>query len=205
MSLAGRLLRRIGLDRNPLRRSIDRVEAWIVVVIVVAFLLVVPATAWLAGRTAYTAGLHAEQIERLHRYRVHAVLLADAGSDTVTDAPVRGAAPTRAGTTTGVRTPARWTSADGGEHRGVILADERARAGQWVAVWTDARGDLTDPPQQRVQTWVNSIAAGSLAGVGALCLAGALRLIVRRTLDARRMAQWEEAWWRFEPRWTGRS
>jgi multisubunit Na+/H+ antiporter MnhB subunit len=208
MSLAGRTLRRIGLDRNPLRRTIDRVEAWITIVIMVAFALIVPATTWLTGRAAYGAGVHTEQVERAHRYRTQAVLLADAGSDSVVDAPPphQGAAPARTGnTTTGVRTPARWTSPDGGAHRGSVLADERARAGQWVPVWTDADGDLTDPPQQRVQTVVNAIAAAILAGVGAACLAGAVRLLVRRTLDARRMAQWEAAWWQFEPRWTGRS
>jgi hypothetical protein len=208
MSLAGRTLRRIGLDRNPLRRTIDRVEAWITIVIMVAFALIVPATTWLTGRAAYGAGVRTEQVERAHRYRTQAVLLADAGSDSVVDAPPphQGAAPARTGnTTTGVRTPARWTSPDGGAHRGSVLADERARAGQWVPVWTDADGDLADPPQQRVQTVVNAIAAAILAGVGAACLAGAVRLLVRRTLDARRMAQWEAAWWQFEPRWTGRS
>jgi hypothetical protein len=207
MSLAGRILRRIGLDGNPLRRTIDRVEAWITVVIVVAFMLIVPATIWCTGRAAYAAGMRTEQVERAHRHRTEAVLLADAGSDAIADTPPvrQGAAPARTGTTTtGVRTPAHWTSADGSSHRGSVLADERARAGQWVPVWTDAHGDLTDPPQQRVQTCVNAIAAAALAGVGAACLATAVRLLVRRALDARRMAQWEAAWWQFEPRWTGR-
>jgi hypothetical protein len=40
--------------------------------------------------------------------------------------------------------------------------------------------------------------------VGAIALAGVLRLFLRTVLDARRMAQWESAWWQFEPRWTGR-
>jgi hypothetical protein len=208
MSLAGRTSRRIGLDRNPLRRTIDRIEAWITLVIMAVSLFVVPATVWLTGRAAYAAGVHTEQVEGSHRFRARAVLLADAGSDVVSAAPPanRGAAPTRAGTaTTGVRTPAHWTSADGSSHRGSVLADERARAGEWVPVWTDAQGDLADPPQQRLQTWVNAVAAAALAGVGAACLAGAIRLLVHRVLDARRMAQWEAAWWQFEPRWTGRS
>jgi hypothetical protein len=207
MSLADRTLRRIGLDRNPLRRTIDRVEAWITIVIVVAFMFIVPATSWLTGRAAYATGVHTERVERTHRFRAEAVLLTDAGSDFVPDTPParHGPAPARASTTTtGVRTPARWTGADGSSHRGSVLADERARAGEWVPVWTDAKGDLADPPQQRVQTYVNSIAAAALAGVGAACLAGAVRLIVRVVLDARRMAQWEAAWWQFEPRWTGR-
>jgi hypothetical protein len=207
MSLAGRTLRRIGLDRNPLRRTIDRVEAWTVVVIVVTFLLIVPATAWLAGRAAYAAGVRTEQVERAQRYRVEAVLLADAGTRPVSDAPPeqQGAAPGRTGNTPGLRTPARWTTANGSERRGFVLADEDARAGQWVPVWTDARGNLTEPPQQRVQTHVNAVAAATLAGVGAIVLAGVLRLLLRTVLDARRMARWESAWWQFEPRWTGRS
>jgi hypothetical protein len=206
MSLAGRTLRRIGLDRNPLRRTIDRVEAWIAVMIVASFLLIVPVTAWLAGRAAWAAGVHTEQVERAHRHRVEAVLLADAGSRAASGTPPgqQGAAPGRAGNTAGLRTHARWTTPDGGERRGFVLAGEDARAGQWVPVWTDARGYLTEPPQQRVQTDVNAVAAATLAGVGAIALAGVLRLFLRTVLDARRMAQWESAWWQFEPRWTGR-
>ncbi|NJC65170.1 hypothetical protein HC028_11755 [Planosporangium flavigriseum] len=200
-------MRSIGLDHNPLRRTIDRVEAWITVALVVAFMVVVPATIWLTGRAAYSAGVHTEQVERAQRYRAEAVLLADPGSDTTADNPPahRGAAPMRSGTSTGVRTSARWTGADGREHRGNVLADERARAGQWMPVWTDSRGDLTDPPQQRVQTYINAVAAAILAGVGAVGLAGVIHVLVHRALDVRRMAQWEAAWWQFEPRWTGRS
>jgi hypothetical protein len=208
MSLAGRTLRRIGLDRNPLRRTIDRVEAWITIVVTVAAVFVMPVTVWLTGRATYAVGVRTEQVERAHRFRTQAVLLADAGSDVVSEAPPahQGAAPSRAGTTaTGVRTPARWASADGGSRRGTVLADERARAGEWVPVWTDSHGDLVEPPQQRLQTYVNAIAAAALAGAGVVCLAGVVRLLVHRVLDARRMAQWEAAWWRFEPRWTGRS
>jgi hypothetical protein len=206
MSLAGRTLRRIGLDRNPLRRTIDRVEAWITVVLIAAFMLVVPVTTWLTGRAVYAAGVHTEQVERAQRYRAEAVLLADPGANAIPDGPPahRGAAPMRSGASAGVRTPARWTSADGSEHRGPVLADDRARAGQWMPVWTDGRGDLTDPPQQRVQTYINAIAAAVLAGVGAAGLVGGIRLLVHKTLDARRMAQWAAAWWQFEPRWTGR-
>ncbi|GII23136.1 Rv1733c family protein [Planosporangium mesophilum] len=208
MSLAGRTLRRIGLDRNPLRRTIDRVEAWITVVIMVVSLFLLPATVWFTGRTAYAAGVHTEQVERAHRYQSRAVLLADAGTDAIPDLPpaARGPAPTRAGTaTTGVRTPAHWTSADGTRHRGSVLVDERARAGEWVTVWTDAHGDLSDPPQQRVQTEINAAAAAVLAGAFVAGLAGAVWFLIRRVFDARRMAQWEAAWWQFEPRWTGRS
>jgi hypothetical protein len=212
MSLVGRTLRRIGLDRNPLRRTIDRVETWITVALIVAFMLIVPVTTWFTGRVAYSAGVRTEQLERANRYRVEAVLLADAGSDARTTAPAvhqtparQGPAPARTGTSTGLRTPAHWTGTDGSAHRGSVVADERSRAGQWVPVWTNAHGDLTDPPQQRVQTCVNAVAAAALAGLGAVALAGAVRVLLHRMLDARRMAQWEAAWWQFEPRWTGRS
>ncbi|MGC9668353.1 hypothetical protein ACNTMW_17575 [Planosporangium sp. 12N6] len=208
MSLADRTLRRIGLDSNPLRRTIDRVEAWITIVIVIVTLLVLPATVWFTARATYAAGVRTEQTERAHRYRTQATLLADAGSGPASDASPapRGPAPSRAGTSaTGVRTPVRWAGVDGSAHRGSVLVDERARAGEWVPVWTDARGTLVDPPQQRAQTCVNAAAAAVLAGVGAGLVAAALRLGVHRALDARRMARWGEAWWQFEPRWTGRS
>jgi hypothetical protein len=35
-------------------------------------------------------------------------------------------------------------------------------------------------------------------------LLAAVRALLHRILEARRLAQWQEAWWQYEPRWTGR-
>ena len=50
MEISGRrtspLARRLGLDRNPLRRGSDRAEAWIRIALVLAFLIGAPLAAW---------------------------------------------------------------------------------------------------------------------------------------------------------------
>jgi hypothetical protein len=208
MSLAGRTLRRIGLDRNPLRRTVDRVEALITIFLMVAAIFVVPGAAWLAGRAAYESGLRTEQFERTHRFQVDAVLLAEAGTDPGGSSshqrhaafPPRGAGPAQ-----GLRTAARWAGVDGSTHQGSVLASSGAHAGSTVPVWTDVHGNLINPPQQRSQTKVNAVGVAALTATAAGCVLAALRMLIHHGFDVRRMAQWQAAWWRFEPRWTGRS
>jgi hypothetical protein len=225
MSLPGRALRKVGLDRNPLRRTSDRVEAWVTVLLLATLVLVMPYIAWRAGRASYTTGIRAERVQQEHRYRTEAVLLPDpdgaggtrtgpgdtsggvgrdAGDPAAPSAgdsavPGRGtSAPAR------VRVYAYWRGVDGTQHHGYVSAVAPARPGTRVPVWTTGAGDLTTPPQRRFETVVDAatiaaLAAGALAGVLA-----AVRFVVRRVLDVRRLAQWQEAWWRYEPRWTGR-
>jgi hypothetical protein len=81
----------------------------------------------------------------------------------------------------------------------------RWHPGTRVQLWVNRQGDLADPPQQRIQTVVDAMAVAALTGTGVAGLVVVMRALVRRALDARRMAQWEAAWWRFEPRWSGRS
>jgi hypothetical protein len=237
MSLPGQTLRKIGLDRNPLRRTSDRVEAWVTVVLTIALVLVVPYAAWRAGRASFTAGVRTEQVEQGHRYRTEAVLLPNPDSVTAGD-PSRdtgvgpaanqgnanpggtagadgtdpsagqdsdGAAPARGSTAySRVRAYARWTSVDGTEHHGYISATPPAQPGTRVPVWTNAAGDLTGPPQRRFQTMIDAVTVAALTAAVVVGLLLAVRVLLHRVLEARRLAQWQEAWWQYEPRWTGR-
>jgi hypothetical protein len=202
----GRPYRRIGLDHNPLRRTVDRVEAYIVLSIVAVAVFLLPCLTYLAGRTAYTGGVHAERIERAQRHRVQALVLADATTAAGRSAAQDLSLPSRTVTSAGrIFLPARWTTADGTLHTGSILVDVRARAGTRIPVWTDLHGRPADPPQRRGQTMVDTAAAAAVIAVAGAALLTVIRLLTRRILDRRRMAQWEDAWWRFEPRWSGRS
>jgi hypothetical protein len=207
MLFAGRAIRRFGLDQNPLRRPIDRLETWIMIVLVLALVLATPGAAWRTGRAAYAAGVNSEIRERASRVPTEAVVIADSGTRSVAETHSDHAVfPARAVSGTArVRATVRWTTADGVSHTGPVMVGARSRPGDRVQVWTDGRGNLADPPQQRIQTTVDATAVAALSATGVISLVALLRLIVRRTLDARRMAQWEAAWWRFEPRWTGRS
>lgn len=241
MSLPGQTLRKIGLDRNPLRRTSDRVEAWVTIFLIITLVVLMPYAAWRAGRASFTAGVRTEQAEQGHRYRTEAVVLPDPDTVTAGD-PTRntGAGPAahpgyanpgyaNPGGTTGrdtdpaagqdpegtvpargstaysrVRAYARWTAADGTEHHGFIAATPPAQPGTRVPVWTDAAGDLTGPPQRRFQTVIDAVTVAALTGAVAIGLLVAVRVLLHRVLEARRLAQWQEAWWQYEPRWTGR-
>jgi hypothetical protein len=74
---AGRAVRGLWPDRDPLRRTLDRVEAAIVVGLAVAFLAGAPAAAVTAARLAATIGTSTAQTQRSW-HRMPAVLLADA-------------------------------------------------------------------------------------------------------------------------------
>jgi hypothetical protein len=207
MSLSGRMLRRLGLDRNPLRRTSDRVEAWATVLVLVVLVAVAPGAAWLAGRAQYTAGLRAERTQRDQRSLVEATVLQDA-------APGAGVgAPDPSRLTSAVRTssaysrvsrPARWVGPDGAEHRGAVTVRPPGEAGTRVWVWVDGAGRLTEKPRQRFETVADAIGVATLTAMGLAVLLAVARYLLRRLLDARRLAQWEEAWWRYEPRWSGR-
>ena len=188
------LARRIGLDTNPLRRGTDRVEAWIRIGLVLAFLAGAPLAGWQAARWAESVADRAASTQQATERRVPATLLRTAGSP---EYPYRTALSL-------VWVPARWTAPDGTVHTGQVQAPAGTRAGSTVRVWTDQRGRLTDPPLQhsQVRGWVLMIAI--IAPVLLALLLMAVLGLSRQMLERRRMARWEEAWSAVEPHWTRR-
>jgi hypothetical protein len=189
-----RIARRIGIDRNPLRRRSDRVEAWLRLVVLTTVLLAAPFVVWGTSHVAYRNAVAAAQRE-LHqtRYRVTAVLLEDATglyySDTVRPQPES--------------VQARWTAPDGTPRTGQVLVPSPANAGSEVRVWTNRHGDLADPPESHdpVST---AVTAGLAAFAGLGAVAACLLLVIRLGLNRRRMAIWQTEWIIVEPRWSGR-
>ena len=117
-----RLARRLGLDRNPLRRRIDRVQAILGGLLIAAFLTAAPLLMAAAGHWASTAGLREEHAERAWR-QVTAIVL-------------RGSAarPDRAYAAWGiVWVSARWAAPDG-QVRSVLIPVVPAR-GPKAASW----------------------------------------------------------------------
>jgi Protein of unknown function (DUF3592) len=185
-----RLARRLGWDRNPLRRPADRMEAAVVTGLLAGFLLAAPVLGVIAGRLADHAALREQQIERTWR-QVPATLLESAASQAAVSE-----SPDRAWVT------ARWTAPGGQRRTGVITVRSPARAGQRVRVWVDPSGQLTTPPSGRENTAVD-VAFGVLSVTAVLACSlvlagGCVRLILNR----RRLADWESAWHAVGPRWT---
>ena len=177
-------------DRNPLRRTVDRVEAMIVGGLAAVFLAGAPLTAVAAWHTAYSMGSRVARTQQAAWHQVPAVPLATvpASGYGQYEATVR----------------ARWTAPDGTRHTGTIPVLQGATAGRTVLVWVDAAGRLTGPPLQfskvRLQAALAALLAPTIVGF-VLLYAGELAYGV---LDRRRLAAWDADWRATGPLWTRR-
>jgi hypothetical protein len=170
-------------DRNPLRRTSDRVETCLLAGLFVASVAGAPLAAHAAGEAAYGSALRTQQEQLAARHQVQAKLTQTAGSTAnaytlSTDVPVQ----------------ATWTSATGVKHTGLIMALGGTPKGTAVALWTDAQGNLTTPPLQTSQIAGQADVAGlgAIVGIGVLFLCETA--MVRYVMNRRRMAAWEADW-----------
>jgi hypothetical protein len=187
-------LRWLGLDRNPLRRSVDRIETAIRLGVVVLILTAVPAAAILTGRWAYHAALAQTRAQDAATHTVSAVLLAAA--PTVGDPdPYAGAEV--------AWVPARWIAPDGPVRTGDVLAPVGAKRGSLVRTWVDDSGNFTDPPPGRTQIVGNVFMAVTVSGLAALALLLGAEVLSHRLLERRRMKAWDAGWRTVAPQWTG--
>ena len=162
---AARAVRGLWPDRNPLRRTMDRVEAMVAGGLVIAFLAGGPLAAVAAGHAVYSAGSRTAHAQQATWRQVPAVLLA--------------AAPPAGFRQDQVTVPARWTGPDGTRHTGTVPVPAGTRAGHPVMVWVDAAGRLTGrrpgspPPCTAWQAWpcsacpLRTTGHRSAAGAGA--------------------------------------
>ena len=188
-----RLARWPGIDRNPLRRGTDRVEAALRLVMILLVVAAVPAAAVAAGRWADHYALRKAQAQMAVDRQVTAVLLRDAPAVGTPD-PY-----------TSVQTawvPARWQPPGQPPRTGEVLALVGARKGSTVRTWIDPSGAVTDPPLN------HHIVVGDVwLAVMATCLVSWVLLMVagvlaRRGLDRRRLRAWEAEWRAIGPLWS---
>ena len=187
---AVRAVRGLWPDRNPLRRTLDRVEAAILAGLAVAFLAGAPAAAVTAAHVAAATGARTAQAQRSW-HQAPAVLLADVpGSGYGRSGPVARA---------------RWAAPGGGARTGTVSAPPGARAGSTVPVWVDASGQLTKaPPLRLAQVNDQAVLAAAAAFVGLGYLLACVGLLACGVLARRRLAAWDAGWRATEPRWTRR-
>jgi hypothetical protein len=188
-----RLARRLGWERNEMRRASDRIETWLTVSLLVVF---VAAAVWAGGaaaRMVYRADLRQQTWNRTHLFHVEAVLLEDP--------VVPGTADDAGSPVTPPMARARWTVPGGSQRVGIVQVAPDDRAGSRVATWIDDHGALSGPPGE--------VSPHTDAGLGAtaavLCLAAALffvRQVVRGLLYRRRIRSWHQEWLEVGPRWS---
>jgi len=197
MEIRGRwtapLARKLGLDRNPLRRSADRAEAWIRIALVLAFLIGAPLAAWGAGSWAESVAPTAAHLQLAGEHRVPATLLRSVPGDSDQWFTVRFA-----------WVKARFTVPGGPVRTDFVQAPVGSRAGSTVPVWLDRSGRSTAPPlpPSQVRGWVLMMTVLAPAALALLLLA--MMGILGHILDRRRVASWGQAWSAIGPQWTRR-
>ena len=185
---ATRVVRGLWPDRNPLRRTLDRLEGAVVGALAVAFLGGAPLATSAAWQFAYDFGARTAHAQQESWHQVPAVVLAAAPTDGYS-----GYQPL-------VR--ARWTAPDGARRTGAVPAPPGIPAGRTVRVWVDTAGQLTGPPLQPQQVRGQAVMAAVLASVvlGEMLLCTGQ--LVHCLLGRRRLAAWEADWRATGPQWT---
>jgi len=167
------------LGRNPLVRFSDRVEAVVLVLVVIAALLVTP-VAGAIGTAVYEsrARLYTEQAQT--RHTVAATAIEDSTVVVDQNAEV-------------FPTGARWR-ANGSEHVGSVDLAHAVKAGDQLDVWVDASGDQVAAPTPTSRAGIDAMFAG--AGAWLIVMAGVagLSMLVRSWMTHRRFLGWEREW-----------
>ncbi|HXA61616.1 MAG TPA: hypothetical protein VNW94_20910 [Streptosporangiaceae bacterium] len=188
-----RFARRLGLDRNPMRRRIDRAQTAIGAGLLLLYLVLAPLLAVPLISLTYQNGLHAEQRQSADRHLVTATVLGDGEL-------ASGAAARIVHQTVWLR----WQPASGPPRVEIDAREAHDVPGAHRRVWIDAAGNLTHRPRSHAQT----IADASMAGVVTVSCATlpslGLYALTRRRLDRRRYAQWDADWIHTAPLWTRR-
>jgi hypothetical protein len=192
VGLLTRLRRRVGLDRNPLRRRADRLETCVVLGLLFAFLAGAPLLAMTANHEATTVSMRALHAQQEWR-RVPAVLLERTPASTSVLYE----------SSTIIWARARWT-ANGSVHLGEVPAPAGTGKGGTVRIWVDRSGDVAGVRLTRAQVADRVIAVTVFAPFALAIVLLTVAAIAGRLLEHRRIAAWESAWESIEPQWSRR-
>ncbi|MFE5599796.1 hypothetical protein ACFQ8O_11485 [Streptomyces coelicoflavus] len=180
--------------RNPLRRSSDRLRAWISLGILLAVLVAAPAAMFGVGDSAYRHYRSTAEHEERTREHRPAVLTHDAprhpepGSDEAKESryPV----------------PVRFTGPDGVSRTGTTEVEPGLPADSTVLVWVDDEGRITEPPLSAEQIRSRTMGWAILAFLGVVVTGLAAHAATGLVLYRRNLAQWDAAWANTAPRWS---
>ncbi|MEU7632569.1 hypothetical protein AB0C34_21670 [Nocardia sp. NPDC049220] len=183
-----RTCRRVGLDRNPLRRREDRWQTGVAAFLVLVFLLVAPVLAYAVGGQVYRVETSAVQAETARLHQVDATVV-ETGK-TPLYAPIM---------------PARvsWKDADGVVRTGDYQSTTVVEPGSTVSIWLNKSGAIVEPPSS-AQAASKAVLLTSGALLGVLGVLAGCYLLLRRGLDRRRLHNWESEWVTADLTWGNR-
>jgi hypothetical protein len=188
-----RAVRWAGIDGNPLRRGVDRVERAMFVLLAIAFAVAVPLLVPLAGRAAWTSSIRLVRAEQSWR-QVDAVLQ--------TRTPARSQGYDTAAT---LWEPARWRAPSGAMRSGLVPVEPGTPAGATTMIWVTESGRYTGiAPLTTGLITFRVVTIEVIAASGLAALALLLGVAVRWAGNRRRMAYWAIEWACFGPRWSAR-
>jgi hypothetical protein len=186
--------RRLGVDRNPLRRRTDRIAAVVRLATMILLLAAVPLAVITAGRQADHLALSQVHAQQAADHQVTAVLLQQAPP-------------------TGVPHPyssiqittvlARWQPPGQVPRTGQVPAPADAGAGSTVTVWLNASGAVTSPPPDHQMIAGNVFIAAVATGLVTILLVLGASALTRRVLERQQMRAWDAEWRATGPRWSG--
>jgi hypothetical protein len=177
-------------DRNPLRRKSDRLETYILAGSAVAAIAAAPFAAQLASQASRAAAQHTSQAQLASSREVTALTL-QAAAGTTDGYSLQSQFPVQA----------RWTAVTGQTRTGQVMVPPGTTKGSVVPVWTNAAGQATNPPlgPGQIAGQADLGAMGAITGVALLFTCEAV--LVRRTLNRRRLAAWDADWAVTAPMW----
>ena len=188
-----RWARWLGLDRNPLRRTVDRVETFVRLTVLILLLAGVPAGLFVAGRMSDQVFLQQARAQRSSDRQVTAVLTQPAPTVGTVD-PYSSVQTTWAN--------ARWTAPNGTAHSGQVLVAAGAPRGATARVWINAAGAITDPPVAHRDVMAEVAVTVMVTGITLILLLLGAEALAVRSLDHRRFSAWDAEWRATGPQWT---
>lgn len=192
VTTAGRIVRGMRFDRNPLRRASDRAETVVLILLALLFLAGAPLAALAAGAGMHSVAQRAALAQQASRLPVTATIV------TATGAPASGG-----NLTTEVM--AQWTVPDGKRFSTEMAVPIGYTPGDKLQVYTTRDGKLTTAPLSESQV-ASLTDLARVAGAAVLALVVTLAgLLTRWWINRRRMAAWDADWRATGPRWTTRA
>jgi hypothetical protein len=99
--------------------------------------------------------------------------------------------------------PGRWTAPDGSAHTGQVLAPVDAAKGSTVQTWIDASGAPATAPDDHSDVIADVVIVVTVSTLMLTFMRLGAQALIRRTLDHRRLAAWDDEWRATGPLWTG--
>ncbi|WP_069160849.1 Rv1733c family protein [Nocardia altamirensis] len=184
-----RTCRRVGLDRNPMRRKEDRVQTLVAVALALVFLIILPVLIMSVGTRVYRTESAAVQAETAQLRQIEATVTATGKAPLY--APIMPAT-------------VQWKDADGTLHTDDYQSPTVVEPGATVTLWLNGAGRIVEPPSQS-KALSKALLLTTGAVFGATVLLAGCYVGLRHTLDQRRLRMWEMEWATADLRWGSHS